>query len=413
LLLPIHHAFAPHVDGRYLRHSLALLLQPWRWRRGSAVAKLENAVSERLGGETITFGSGRQALLALLQTCVQPGDEVIVQGYTCVVVSNAIHAAGAKAVYADIELETLNISVTSVQELITPRTRAVICQHTFGIPARSDKLRAVCDTHGLLLIEDCAHIFPDRDGPRDIALKGDAVLLSFGRDKAVSGVAGGAIVVRKPELAAQVRGMQQKACDVPVPTVFVYLCYPLVYTIGKLLMTVGLGRHFLWVMRRIRLLIPIVRQEEKDGHQPLVLERMPNACAVLALRQLVMLEDVNAHRRALTAFYADAAKRYGWRVLEAVDPDLPLQKFPIFTANAESIRVALRKHAIHLEDGWQGCVICPAGSDNEAAGYTPGTDPVAEDACVRILSLPTHPTMTRRQAEYLVNVLDQLLHKIA
>lgn len=410
MLTPIHHAFAPHVDRAYLLRSLRLLLQPARYRRGSRVAALEQEVSKRISGETITFGSGRQALLALLRTIAGPGNEVIVQGYTCVVVSNAIHAAGAAPIYADIEPETLNIDPLAAEKLITSRTKAIICQHTFGIPSNTPALRALCDKHGILLIEDCAHIFPDARGPAAIGRFGDAVLFSFGRDKALSGVAGGAIVVRRPELAQAVRKLQEQAVEVPWTIAAAYLLYPLIYATGRPLIAVGIGRYFLWFVRQVGLLVPIVLQEEKEGRQPLVLERMPNGCAELALSELSEAQRVNDHRRMLTKFYLDTGKRLSWRMLSGVKADLPLQKFPIFTKNAEKIRRALRSARIHLEDGWQQCVICPPGSDSIAAGYLAGSDPQAEAASEQILSLPTHPTMTMAQAAFLVEKLSPLLH---
>jgi perosamine synthetase len=342
---------------------------------------------------------------------LQPHEEVIVQGYTCVVVPNAIHAAGMETIYADIEKDTLNLDVEAVEKAITPKTRVVICQHTFGIPADTKKLREICDRHSLLLIEDCAHVLPDSKGPMEIGKLGDAMLLSFGRDKAMSGVSGGAIITRSKEIAATLRSMQKTASMPGLLHVFALLQYPLLYGIARPLYSAGIGKALLVAASKIKLLIPILTRSEKRGEMPTTLHTMPGACAALALQQLHKLEEINDHRRMLTSLYIKHAKEAGWPMLQSVvdQAALPLQKFPLFTIGAEKIRRDLKKQNIHLKDGWTGCVVCPDTVNEADAGYRDGDDPAAESACEQILSLPTHPTMTVKQAQRLMSLLDPLL----
>jgi dTDP-4-amino-4,6-dideoxygalactose transaminase len=136
---------------------------------------------------------------------------------------------------------------------------------------------------------------------------------------------------------------------------------------------------------------------------------MPNACAALALQQWKRLPEINAHRRILNDYYFNEAIRRNWPLLLGVTPDLPLQKFPLFTPGAEKIRQKLRTHNIHLHDGWTGCVICPTDADDAACGYKDGDDPDAEMAGQQILCLPTHPDTSMVQAKRLVELLDLLL----
>jgi len=176
---PIHHTFGPHATLPYALRSLALLLKPWRWRNGKDREELRSALEQSFGGRAFLFGSGREALLGLLRALgLRSGEEVIVQAYTCVVVPNAIHTAGGVSVYADIDGDTLNLDCDDVERRITPRTRAVIAQHTFGIPADLRRLRTLCTERGIVLIEDCAHVLPD-DAASPLARTGDFTLLSF------------------------------------------------------------------------------------------------------------------------------------------------------------------------------------------------------------------------------------------
>jgi dTDP-4-amino-4,6-dideoxygalactose transaminase len=101
--------------------------------------------------------------------------------------------------------------------------------------------------------------------------------------------------------------------------------------------------------------------------------------------------------------------RLKWEILPGISADLPLQKFPMFVKNADSIRKKLKRSNIHLDDGWTGCVVCPPSVDKKNAGYSTGSDPRAEEIAEQILSLPTHPTMTLRQARKLMLKLKTVL----
>ncbi|MBI3332089.1 DegT/DnrJ/EryC1/StrS aminotransferase family protein [Candidatus Peregrinibacteria bacterium] len=410
---PIHHTFAPLGDLSQCLLAFALTLQPWKYKRGAAVKRLERALAEKFECEAYTFGSGREALLALLKALkVRPGEEVIVQGYTCVVVPNAIHASGALPKFADIAEDTLNMDPASVEALMTPRTRAVICQHTFGIPADTTRLRALCDRYlpgrqagGAVLIEDCAHSIPDQN--QSMGYSGDFVILSFGRDKAISGISGGAVLSRDPATTMELRKIQGTAVDHSMWTICRLLQYPLFYAVARPLYGLWIGKALLKALRSLRLLIPILDVQEKEGSMSPVLHRIPNACASLALAQLRSLRKINDHRRMLTRFYFEEARKRGWRFPGAILPYSLLQKFPLFFPGAEQLRRALKAENIHLNDGWTGCVICPENIDLGKTEYVPGTDPAAEDVCVRILSLPTHPKTSLRQARRLVEAIQQ------
>lgn len=363
------------------------------------------------GGEAHLFASGREALFAILKSLqFQKDEEVIVQGYTCIVVPNAILAAGMVPVYADIDADTLNLNLEEVERLITPKTRAVICQHTFGIPAYTKKLRELCDRHSLVLIEDCAHVMPDASGPADIGHSGDVLFFSFGRDKAISGVAGGAAVCRRNDICMDLERMSKEAESFGTLRIKALLQYPSLYALSRPLYGIGIGKALLAVFGKLRMLVPIVTTGEKNGKMNPTLHRMPNACAILALDQLHHLKDINDHRRMLTRLYFEELSAAGVPLLLGVTPDLPLQKFPLFTAHAERIRQTLKQQNIHLHDGWTGCVICPPNADQEAVGYNDGDDPSADMAGQQILSLPTHPGTSVADANILLKKLIPLLH---
>lgn len=401
---PIHHTFGPHATIGFALRSWCLFYQPWKWRNGNDRERLRSALKQSFGGDVFLFSSGRESLAALFRAMkILNGEEVIIQAYTCVVVPNAVHAAGGVPIYADVDGDTLNLDCADVERRITPRTRAVIAQHTFGIPANLMRLRKICDDRGIALIEDCAHTLPD-DASSPLARTGDFAMLSFGRDKAISGVSGGAVISRKADVTASLKDAETHAGDLPRSQIVRYLLYPLIYRKARALYLIGLGRIYLALCKKLRLLIPIVTPEEKQGNMVLQLRKLPNACAALALYSLRQLPTTNEHRRDLTHFYITECQKNGWNVIPGIErvtsnhQPVTLQKFPLFFKNADGIRGRLKNENIFLDDGWAGCNICPRGTDTDALGYT------QEGTClgVQILSLPTHPTMSLGQAKRLI-----------
>jgi dTDP-4-amino-4,6-dideoxygalactose transaminase len=112
--------------------------------------------------------SGTDALhLPLVAAGIGPGDEVIVPAFTFFATAEAVSYTGATPVFADIDIETFNLSATSLKNRITAKTKAVIAVHLFGQCAALDDISRIAKQHNLVLIEDCAQaIGADFDGKR-------------------------------------------------------------------------------------------------------------------------------------------------------------------------------------------------------------------------------------------------------
>ena len=129
---------------------------------------------------TRTFSKGRVALYALLRAAgIGPGDEVVLPGFTCVVVPAAVGYTGASPVYHDIDSRTFNGDPALAAAAIGPRTRALIVQHTFGLPADLGGLPQLCRERGVVLIEDCAHAIGATRDQRAVGTLGDAAFCSL------------------------------------------------------------------------------------------------------------------------------------------------------------------------------------------------------------------------------------------
>ena len=407
---PIHHTFGPLATRAQVARAFVLQFLPWKWRRGPETEMLRTDLEQLFPQQRAAlFDTGRAALLALLQVLeLRSGDEVIVQGYTCAVVPNAIRAAGATPVYVDINPRTLTLDPALVRAAITRKTRVVICQHTFGIPADMSALRLICDEKDIALVEDCAHVLPDAPSER-IGAVGDAVLLSFGRDKAISGVTGGALLTRHFLLAKRLRDAETQARDHTLWTILNLIDYPLRYAWAHAIWKTHLAKIYLRGCQWLRLLPPVLTQAEKAGTPSQILFRMPNACAALALDQLHTLTRLNEQRATIASLFAQAAKEHRWPVVRGILAAAAPQKFPLLIPNAAKVRVTLKQQQIYLDDGWCGAVVNPPTVDQRAVGYERGMCPHAEKVAQEILTLPTHPTMSVMQAKQLVQVLAGLL----
>lgn len=165
------------------------------------VKDFEAAMAERLGvPKALAVSSGTAALrVALAGLGVGEGDEVITQAFTFVATVEAIIESRATPVCAEVD-DTLNMDPADLARRITPRTKAVIVVHMLGTPARLREIRALCDAHGLALIEDTAWGLGGSLDGRPLGTWGVAGTLSFDFAKTLTTGEGGMVVCRDASL---------------------------------------------------------------------------------------------------------------------------------------------------------------------------------------------------------------------
>jgi perosamine synthetase len=159
----------------------------------------------------VAVSSGTAGLhLAMLALNICAGDEVIVPSFTFIAAANAIRYVGATPIFVDIDLLTLNLSPTAVEQAITPRTRAILAVHTFGVPADMPALVALAQRHRLALIEDACEAIGATIDTRPIGSFGDVAVFAFYPNKQITTGEGGMVVTRHPELAAHMRSLRNQ-----------------------------------------------------------------------------------------------------------------------------------------------------------------------------------------------------------
>lgn len=201
------------------REKVAVLrvLQSGNLAQGPEVKKFElkfsKLVDER---ECVAVNSGTSALhLALLALGVGPGDEVIVPSFTFAATANSVALTGATPVFVDIDPITYNINPDLIQAAVTPKTKAIQVVHLYGLPADMPRICEIAKKNNLLLIEDAAQAHLAEVNGQRVGTFGDAAAFSFYPTKNMTSGEGGMIVLKNGDDARLCRlyrnqGMEQR-----------------------------------------------------------------------------------------------------------------------------------------------------------------------------------------------------------
>ncbi len=184
---------------------------------GPNVQAFEKEAAAYLGVKhAIGCASGTDALhLALLAEGIGAGDEVITSAFTFIATAEAIKYVGAKPVFVDIDPGTFNITPANIEKAITAKTKAVMPVHLFGQPADLPAIKAICDKHGLKLIEDCAQSFGATVYNKQTGSFGNAAGFSFFPSKNLGCFGdGGLVTTDSDETAAKIKQYRNHGSDV-------------------------------------------------------------------------------------------------------------------------------------------------------------------------------------------------------
>ena len=223
------------------------------------VAEFERTLAKLTGQDQgVAVSSGTAALfLALKALDVGPGDEVVIPSYCCTALWHAVNQAGATPVLADIDPSTYNLSPASVARAISPRTKAVIVVHAFGLPVDVAELKV----GGIPLIEDCAQTLGVSVQGNPVGSRGDLAVCSFYATKLLATGEGGMVLGRSELLLSRIRAFRQ--------------------------------------------------YDEQDELKPAFNYKMTDLQAVIGLSQAARLESFLERRRAIAMRYAEAVRRAG------------------------------------------------------------------------------------------------------
>jgi dTDP-4-amino-4,6-dideoxygalactose transaminase len=430
LFKPISISLSPNTEKDDIWLAFKLIFQPWLWKTVGGetsevkpptirpIIELEEKFKKYLNVKNaISFNSGRSALMAILDSLrLEKDSEVLLQAFTCNAVSNPILWSRLKPVYVDCDEKTFNIDVEDLKKKITPKSKVIIIQHTFGLPADMDEILGICNQNNLILIEDCAHSLGATYHDKKIGTFGKAAFFSFSRDKVISSVFGGMVVTNDDELARKLREYQKKIGYPSYFWIFQQLLHPILMNWFILPTYRICGKYFLILFQWLQILSKAVHWKEKRGRKPGYFpKRLPNALAILALNQFKKLEKFNLHRKKIAKFYREELKDTSFELPLDYNPPVTSFCFGVaveqiylrFTIKHpqahEIIKKAWRKNL--LIGDWYTTPIAPHDTKLEKMNYIPGTCPKAEKLAKITFNLPTHINISKTDAQKIVNFL--------
>jgi dTDP-4-amino-4,6-dideoxygalactose transaminase len=332
---------------------------------GKPVLELEAKVAElsraRFG---VGVASGTDALLLPLKALdLKPGDEVITVPFTFFATAGAIHNAGGRPVFVDIEADTYNIDPDAVEAAITPRTRAIMPVHLFGQMAAMERLLPLAQQRGLPLIEDAAQAIGARrriEGQWRMAGElGAATGYSFFPSKNLGAWGDGGMVVTSDERLAE-------------------------------------------RVRRLRLHggVQMYHHDEVGTNS-----RLDALQAAILLAKLPHLEAWSAARRSNAARYTRALAGFSAVRTPVTDPanEHIYNQYVIEADRRDALQAHLKAHGIGT------AVYYPLALHLQPCfahlGYHRGAFPVSESATQHVLALPVYPELSEAQQEFVTQTI--------
>lgn len=418
---PIFTSLSPNTEKDDVFLAFKLLFQPWKWKHPKFSATAENMIfqleeefKKYLGVKyAISFNSGRSALMAILKSLnLKKNEELLLQAFTCNAAVNPIIWSGLKPIFVDCEKETLNIAIEDLKKKLTPKSKALMVQHTFGLPVNLDEVLKICQENDLFLIEDCAHSLGADYNGKKIGTFGNAAFFSFGRDKIISSVYGGMVVTNDDLLGQKIRDFQ-KECNFPSCFwIFQQLLHPILinYLILPLYNIFGIGKWILLFFQKIKILSKAVSDSEKRGEKPNYFpQKLPNVLAILALNQLKKIEKFISHQKEIANFYDENLKKLSF-ILPQKKTGRVYMRYSLLIKKGETDKILkiARKYKIFLDDGWRKTPIVPFDTHQEKMKYDFGSCPQAEKIAKEVLNLPTHINISLKQAKKILFFLKKI-----
>jgi perosamine synthetase len=335
--------------------------------------------------------SARVALYALLKAYNRPGG-VLMPAYNCIVVPEAVHHAGYVPVFADIDYGSLSMTADVLKKFMSPDITAVLATHVFGIPCDVEEILQVARQYNVLVVEDAAPALGAGFRGRLVGSLGDAAIISFQSTKVISGETGGALLTNNDELAHKVSCRLQEAGDSGSGWLSFgkaiarkLIMNPLVYPVAQL------GYR---ILRDEQMFEVVAPHTEIPSRFLTLCSRFSSA---LVLRQLDRLGWNLSRRRKLAQIYQDELSKHP----EVKLPVLPEGcspawiQFPIQVDDKKAFYKHMQRNRVDI--AWTYRYSC-------ADSYGLDGFPNAQRAAKTVLGLPTYPSLTEEQAQYICYV---------
>ena len=206
-LIPVNE---PLLDGNEQKYLAECITTGWISSEGPFVKRFEAQFAARVDrkyGIAVSNGSGALDI-AIAALGIGRDDEVILPTFTIISCAAAIVRAGATPVVVDADPMTWNMDISQLEAKITPRTKAIMVVHIYGLPVDMDEISRLAAKYGLLVIEDAAEMHGQTYRDRSCGSFGDLSTFSFYANKHITTGEGGMLVTDDPEIAERCRSLR-------------------------------------------------------------------------------------------------------------------------------------------------------------------------------------------------------------
>ena len=403
----IYTSYSSNTRAKDLWASIALLFTPWAWKNGGYAKKVQREFEKRFPiSKPYTFNYARSGMYVLFKSLnlQQPTNEVVVQGFTCIAAVNPIIWANGKPIYADINVKTFNLDIESVKSKITKNTKAIMFQHTFGNSSGIDEIKQICKENNLLLIEDCANTIFGKHKNKLIGSFGDVAIFSFGRDKAISSVNGGLILVNNQNLIPEFEKAYNTLTYPSTIWIFKQLIYQPIWSFIKATYNIKIGKLVHFITIKTNILTKATSLQEKKGE--IINEipcLLPNSLAKLAYIQLKDIDLLNRHRLEINKIYEKELDDVGSVKYESGNV---LLRYPILLKDKNKALNYFKSKYMQLFGDWYDKPITPIEIDFQKIGYTRGSCTKSEKISNGIVNLPNHINISDGDAKSIVKTIN-------
>ncbi len=347
------------------------------------------------------FSKGRVALYTLLKSLgIGQGDEVIMSGYTCVMVPSAPIYLGATCRYIDIDPNTYNLNPELLDRAYTAQTKALIVQHTYGIAQDMEPIMKWAASKGIPIIEDCCHAFGSKNRGRLCGTFGVGAFFSGQWNKPFSTGLGGMLLVNDESLVPAVNRLYTNAIKPGKKEERLLSLQIKAYRTFVTPRTTAAITIAYRMLTRLGLVRGSSSNEEFAGIMPRdYFKKMANCQIKEGERNLQGIDALVGNRKKITEFYTNNLPCIGLKPLkENPFSDDVILRYPVRVENkSEILKKALQKG---VEVGsWFEIPLHPEGVNMEYFGYKQGMCPESEKACSEVINLPTHRRITLSEAD--------------
>ena len=201
---------------RYLKKSEILDIKAHKDLEDKNLVSLyESKFRELIGnGKCFSYAAARMCFYEILKyRNLSKEDEVILLGFTCSVMANAVIRIGAKIIYSDIDINNYGSCAESIKKLITKRTKVIVAQHSFGVPCEIEEIAKIASLNKLFLIEDCSLSLSSKFKGITLGNFGDAAIFSTDHTKPINTITGGILYTKDKNLIRFIINSKKNCSD--------------------------------------------------------------------------------------------------------------------------------------------------------------------------------------------------------